>query len=244
MFSFKFRIISWLTGKQVDENEFKKEITGNNSKPKWFEEMVNKNTVNDKEQIKDGKENTANEIIEDFLSDQPAAKESKSNPIYSKRRNTLNILQTENQNFLNTLSKSANQFTEKTIFIDQNLDENLIVQIGGGNETKLELINKLPLNDLNKEESSKQFQNSITNRSECSAVDSARFGKLDNKLMNDVLDDSIEDFIIPDAPVGKTLTMVLKSNHGDENWIGLNGIEIFDLKTYQSISNSNVCVSG
>lgn len=40
-----------------------------------------------------------------------------------------------------------------------------------------------------------------------------------------------KDFIIPTLPQGKTMKITLISNWGDEDWIGLNGIEVFDAKT-------------
>lgn len=39
------------------------------------------------------------------------------------------------------------------------------------------------------------------------------------------------DFIIPELPQGQQLTIDIKSNWGDEDYVGFNGIEIFDLKT-------------
>uniref|UniRef100_T1JSM6 KATNIP domain-containing protein n=1 Tax=Tetranychus urticae TaxID=32264 RepID=T1JSM6_TETUR len=39
------------------------------------------------------------------------------------------------------------------------------------------------------------------------------------------------DFIIPELPEGRELVLDIKSNWGDEDYVGFNGIEIFDLKT-------------
>lgn len=38
-------------------------------------------------------------------------------------------------------------------------------------------------------------------------------------------------FAIPSLPRGQVLTLVIESNWGDDNFVGLNGIETFDAKT-------------
>lgn len=187
-----------------------------------------KNSIDEtKETIVQSKEN---DNLFDLNTKVPAKlKENKmsANQIYSKHRNTLNILQTENQNFLNTFSKSAKLYTEKDIFVNQ-----LINDLEKADDTKFE----------NKNSKKDQIKNELIDLKSSEKFLDKSTDKL-TEILNDNLneksvDDSIEeDFIIPNSPEGKRLTIVLKNNWGDENWIGLNGIEIFDLKTFKCITN-------
>ncbi|CAG2170056.1 unnamed protein product [Oppiella nova] len=53
------------------------------------------------------------------------------------------------------------------------------------------------------------------------------FKSCDNLLYG--MDDSFSDFIIPELPFGQQLVFEIVSNWGDEDFVGLNGIEIIDL---------------
>ena len=214
-----FFLFSWLTS---IENEDR----ADSNKPKWFEEMIKK-AVNAKEE--ESIESKENDDLFNLDNESTKMKDSNQlNQIYSKRRNTLNILQSENQTFLSALSKSAKSFTDKDNLIEQ-LNESK--KLDDKNEFKqIDLIKELPdeLIDLKK---SKQSS---------SRLDFENVLKLDDNNLSNSIDN--EDFTIPTSPIGQRLTIILKSNYGDENWIGLNGIEIFDLKTFKSLSNLNVSI--
>lgn len=44
-------------------------------------------------------------------------------------------------------------------------------------------------------------------------------------------DTSVDSFEIPCLPYGKMLHLLIESNWGDENFVGFNGLEIFDAKS-------------
>jgi len=51
---------------------------------------------------------------------------------------------------------------------------------------------------------------------------------LDNK--DDREEHDFNDFIIPELPTGKVLSFEIKANWGDDDYVGLNGIEVFHTK--------------
>ena len=52
-----------------------------------------------------------------------------------------------------------------------------------------------------------------------------------------------DEFIIPELPKGKLMKIDLLSNWGDEDFIGMNGIEIFDANTKQYVKYSKICMA-
>lgn len=60
-----------------------------------------------------------------------------------------------------------------------------------------------------------------------------------NNIMKEQ-EEKIDLFQIPWLPKGKVLTMKILTNWGDENYVGFNGIEIFDGKTFQLASIEKV----
>lgn len=50
------------------------------------------------------------------------------------------------------------------------------------------------------------------------------------------------DFIIPELPKGRLLTITIKSNWGDEEFVGLNGIEILDVNAKNQVKVEKVHV--
>lgn len=214
-----------------------------------------------------------------------SAKENRtanSSQIYSKRRNTLNILKTENQNFLNTLSKSAKPFTEdlfrapveKVNDAKETFKETIPMaseRMGSAADSGLRIVGGLvngpvdgPVEGLverdripenNRKSDSRtvhselldEMVDSKRSKQSSSGLSEALIAQADRQLVSGLLDNHLdsteEDFIIPHLPEGRVLRIVLKSNWGDENWIGLNGIELFDSRTFQSLGNENVGAS-
>ncbi|RWS15294.1 uncharacterized protein B4U79_14460 [Dinothrombium tinctorium] len=85
---------------------------------------------------------------------------------------------------------------------------------------------KLPIDDfliLTKERKSVLFEKESTaKRSSLCAKDLE---------LVDVDESECADFFIPEMPEGQQMIIELRSNWGDDDFIGLNGIEIFDAKT-------------
>ena len=211
-----------------------------------------------------------------------SAKENRttnSNPIYSRRRNTLNILKAENQNFLNTLSKSAKPFVENDLFITQinktndSVARELFKSTNSSDRVKSgdsRLVDAVVDGPSDRPVERDRYDESIR-KSDSRSDSSMRYSELPDEMLDSkrskqspaglsessvvqtdrqltsIIDhdaDSIEeeDFLIPHLPEGKVLRIVLKSNWGDDNWIGLNGIEVFDSRTFKSLTATNVGV--
>lgn len=258
-------IFSWLTSELSMDD--KPEPT---SKPKWFEEML-KNADSEEKKAETMKSKEKDEDVFD-LECKLSAKENQttnSNQIYSRRRNTLNILKTENQNFLNTLSKSAKPFMESDIFSAQSLSQpnktndssskeifNLIDR--PSESVKLEDSFNTSFNDSSNESNRKSDSRMAhselpeemfdlkRSKQSSSALSQVLPAVQMDRLVASVLEnnsDSIEakeDFIIPHLPEGRVLRILLKSNYGDDNWIGLNGLEVFDSRTFERLTSANV----
>lgn len=82
-------------------------------------------------------------------------------------------------------------------------------------------------NNLSKEKNAEHYRSEEPKKAGKQDLDDL-IDELNDAIGSENQEETGEEFLIPELPQGRELTMVLLSNWGNQQYIGLNGVELFD----------------